>query len=246
MAGIFGIDLSKLDKSNKELIKFLQSAALYNYMQMFLSNGFDELKAKYDNGDLRTIELLSHLQMKNIQMEFKDDGINKNIENEVVGITKTLDELINNYKNLKDESMKSNILQIIDEKIKDFSDKMLGKLAYRNIEALRCIRNSIDHAGFKPQDNGVELIDAEDKTLLTNNNQNADQRVFTCNGKIETFFEITKSIETETKSPGFEMFDELKSIVPEVVYKDFEESIKRVQGIKLSGLLKYQIAKKSR
>ncbi len=242
MAKILDIDLTVFKKDKKEIgIFIIQSISLYNYMQMFLSNGFDELKTKYDQGDLETIELLSHLQMKNIQIEFKDNQIDKGIEKEVAGITKALNGLINGYKNGNDVNIKAKKLQEIDKKIKEFSDTMSVKLAKRNIEALRCIRNSIEHGGYTPQGDEIKLVDVEDKTQLNTTTTNNDQKTFTCSGKIKNLFELTLNIETGKISSDFKIIEELKNIVSEETYKAFVESLGKVQRIKISTLPKYQI-----
>ncbi|MBP5683657.1 MAG: hypothetical protein J6X02_00185 [Bacilli bacterium] len=218
-------------------INSIKHIAIYNYVQMYLSNCLD-------NEDVELKEKIKYIRTSKLKVSFltnKNDTNNPDIK-----IIRKVRDIIKHYKKLmlqckNNPNSTNNDYQKIILGFYNASQELFSLIEERNQSIITSIRNAIDHGNIKLDDDNITLNDTND----------IENDKFSCSTTTEDLFMIINDLDTTDISNL--RYDELSIICTEIepifhddkeLYNDFYEAVRLYYRMRVINQLKEIEAKK--
>ena len=185
--------------------------SLYNYMQIYLSNKYDEL---WNNRP----PILSHLKLSKINPMFtKEPAIYKVIASLIKTIVNRTRKALNQYHSVNNTKYKAKILSDINKSFTNNINEILKLLNTRNMEVITGIRNSIEHGNIIDLDGKIVLFDKE-------NQRDNNSISFVSMASIKDYYDIIETLDIGVLTPltNQELLEELKVFVDQSLFNELQ------------------------
>ena len=218
-------------------INSIKHIAIYNYVQMYLSNCLD-------NEDVELKEKIKYIRTSKLKVSFLTDKNDTN--NPDIKIIRKVRDIIKHYKKLmlqckNNPNSTNNDYQKIILGFYNASQELFPLIEERNQAIITSIRNAIDHGNIKLDDDNITLNDTND----------IENDKFSCSTTTEDLFTVINDLDTTDISNL--RYDELSIICTEIepifhddkeLYNDFYEAVRLYYRMRVINQLKEIEAKK--
>ena len=218
-------------------INSIKHIAIYNYVQMYLSNCLD-------NEDVELKEKIKYIRTSKLKVSFLTDKNDTN--NPDIKIIRKVRDIIKHYKKLmlqckNNPNSTNNDYQKIILGFYNASQELFSLIEERNQSIITSIRNAIDHGNIKLDDDNITLNDTND----------IENDKFSCSTTTEDLFTVINDLDTTDISNL--QYDELSIICTEIepifhddkeLYNDFYEAVRLYYRMRVINQLKEIEAKK--
>ena len=226
--------ITGIKKNDDEITKI---AAIYNYMQLFLSFNWDSFEMDKN----KAYEYFKCLKISKLNPDFKGNNQDREIVNKISNITKKLIKAVSQIDGLYHSRTIDEVTNILRETLNTYYKNISTYLGIRNFNVFSAIRNAIDHGGITEDladPSKIYLYDMSDQSDNTQESIN-----FSCSATPEDFFELTKKIESnmEGQEQSFsdsDLLEELKLILSSDLYGKLEDALRIVYGRLLADQVK--------
>ena len=211
----------------------IKVAAVYNYMQTFLSHKADRIEEIQNEEEKMA---LGSLRMKKLNCVFENNE-NYDRQNEAIDrlVATCVEDLKKQIEKYNKDGRVGQRRATNDLLFNSYYKKIVKSLASRNKMLISAIRNGIDHGNVKEIRGKLAIYD-----INNSKEQNSDDRKFYCFADPEDFYDITESL--DEKRPSFEfgfkdLLDELKPIIKRETYDDLVDITLQINIINQQSLI---------